>query len=600
MSGFHGKSLKNGNAHGKMKTRTSEIPLIKRLFAFLNVGFLTFFLIAPAALPPVTVYAASMATLKGLLIGLSMQLGVGNIDANSISYLNSNTVLNAPLENVGGENAIYTYEDINTALSSNEGVARWTSGFANTAEQIKVAQEYITQAGGDPSGLDGLGGASAGENIISSARFAYNNYKTNGNWDVRPSIGGQTMTDALNATAVMASMADVAYNYDNFIWYAREAGLTQEEIDACYDSGAAFGSLENAQDYLQNRNKTIVTGTGINISNTILNLMNDDSMLGSVTLVSNNNTYRDISMNSGQRLFTYFDSANSRRYFYCGSLQSGTFKRVSYTGSASDRTLSSKTTSYGNIYIGQGGTGGANQEGSVNYSGYIDLGTCSSSEFNNRVYLNFENDIEKNSPSLIGSQGQLSGSASQDPTTNQYHYNINVSPTANYVTNNYTLPDETDWQTFVSEVQSQIANNESQENIASTFAEFASTMATEIPVPTAAPSIPDQPTTAPKPTLTPEQEASNPELMATPELKDKFPFCIPWDIYAMFTKWESIEREAPHIEFDLDLGPGGVHHIDMDFEDFNDVAALLRLLELIVFAVGLAVATRKLIGAGGG
>lgn len=595
MSGFHGKSLKNGNAHGKMKTRTSEIPLIKRLFAFLNVGFLTFFLIAPAALPPVTVYAASMATLKGLLIGLSAMMGVGNIDANSISYLNSNTVLNAPIEDFVGENAIYTYEDINTALSSNEGVARWTSGFANTANQIPVTQEYITQAGGDPSGLDGLGGASAGENIISSARFAYNNYKTNGNWDVRPSIGGQTMTDALQATAVMASMADVAYNYDNFIWYAREAGLTQEEIDACYDSGAAFGSLENARDYLQDRNKTILGGTSVNSSNSYV----DNMIVGYVTTGFrqaswDNYMYVPVGL-SGKYYFTRISNYVDLYWLNLSGKTVDVIYKNGY-GNTESRTVASGST----VAVVGRGTGTI-----LARYGPVDDAPLFTTSKDERNYVDAWKNVvldnkETSSPSLIGSEGQLSGSATQDPTTNQYHYNINVSPTANYVTNNYTLPDEADWQTFVSEVQSQIANNESQENIASTFAEFASTMATEIPVPTAAPSIPNQPTTAPKPTLTPEQEAENPEIMATPELKDKFPFCIPWDIYAMFTKWESIEREAPHIEFDLDLGPGGVHHIDMDFEDFNDVAALLRLLELIVFAVGLAVATRKLIGAGGG
>lgn len=594
MSGFHGKNSKNGNARGKMKTRTSEIPLIRRLFAFLNVGFLTFFLIAPAALPPVTVYAVSSAVLRGFLIGLSANMGVANIDPASINYLDTNTVLNAPVEDFVGENAIYTVADINNALSSNEGIARWTSAQANTANQIRVAQEYISQAGGDPSGLDGLGGASAGENIMASMEYSYREYQKTGQWNVRPSIGGQTMTDALNATAVMASMADVAYNYDNFIWYAREAGLTQEEIDACYDSGAAFGSLENAQDYLQNRNKSITSGVPVDVSEALLNVPN--GLMGYGAYYRGGYHIGGVSPSADIKVYFYLTSGN----VFGGFVANRSNRNYSFTTiDNATRVLNINARSKMST-SGRGSVTSASVFNAVYYNGAdaYEMAESSADSFIASAPTDGIENIE--SPSLVGSEGQLSGSATKDPTTNQYHYNINVSPTANYITNNYTLPDETDWQTFVSEVQSQIANNDTQENIASTFAEFASTMATEIPVPTAAPSIPDQPTTAPKPTLTPEQEASNPELMATPELKDKFPFCIPWDIYAMFTKWESIEREAPHIEFDLDLGPAGEHHIEMDFEDFNDVAALLRLLELIVFAVGLAVATRKLIGAGGG
>lgn len=46
----------------------------------------------------------------------------------------------------------------------------------------------------------------------------------------------------------------------------------------------------------------------------------------------------------------------------------------------------------------------------------------------------------------------------------------------------------------------------------------------------------------------------------------------------------------------LDLGPAGQHHIVFDLEDFEEVAALLRLLEILAFIVGLAVATKHLMG----
>lgn len=56
-------------------------------------------------------------------------------------------------------------------------------------------------------------------------------------------------------------------------------------------------------------------------------------------------------------------------------------------------------------------------------------------------------------------------------------------------------------------------------------------------------------------------------------------------------------RRAPHINF---VFPVTGWEIDVDLAPFNPVAAVLRLLELILFIVGLAVATRRLIGAGGG
>ena len=55
-------------------------------------------------------------------------------------------------------------------------------------------------------------------------------------------------------------------------------------------------------------------------------------------------------------------------------------------------------------------------------------------------------------------------------------------------------------------------------------------------------------------------------------------------------------RKAPHIHF---VFPGTNWTIDVDMSVFDDVAGILRVLELILFIVGLAVATRKLIGAGG-
>lgn len=111
------------------------------------------------------------------------------------------------------------------------------------------------------------------------------------------------------------------------------------------------------------------------------------------------------------------------------------------------------------------------------------------------------------------------------------------------------------------------------------------------------PIVPDQPTVPDKPDATPEDITDMTDMMTTPDLKSVFPFCIPWDLYNLFHIFDTGEnRRAPHIEFTF---PGTDWHIDVDLAQFDPVAALLRLLELIVFIAGLAVATRALIGATG-
>lgn len=79
-------------------------------------------------------------------------------------------------------------------------------------------------------------------------------------------------------------------------------------------------------------------------------------------------------------------------------------------------------------------------------------------------------------------------------------------------------------------------------------------------------------------------------------LTEIFPFCVPFDAFDLASLFVA-EPVAPsyhvkwfvpiveqYIEFDVDLSP------------FNSVAAVLRTLEIVLFAIGLALATRKLVG----
>ena len=591
MNGFHGKNIMSGKKTGKsMKTKPSGQfnPSIKSLLSFILAFSLILISIAPALIAPVSVYAAgSVGTLKAFLIGLSAVMGVGNIDPSSISYMNNNTVLSAPLEDFVGDNPIYTTADLNAALSGNEGVARWTSAFANNAASVKVAKQYITSSGGDPSGLDGLGGASAGENIISSARYGYNNYKTNGNWDLRPSIGGQTMTDAINATAVMTAMSNYAYNFDQYMTFADQANLTQEERDELWDQGLVFADQKQIEDYLQNRNKTITSGININESNNILN-----KMLSGGGFVNRTN-----------RVVYYFYPSNIIPILvYRNGIYNCNLYNISnvdatvyyYIDLSSSNPASTYTVRPNSVY------GAIADKKRDNINGYKSYFTSEDDAiaYVNSLRNNTENIPDNLSPSLIGSQGQLSGTSTQNPTTNNYNYNINVNPIANYNTYNYRLPSDEEISTMISEAQTAINQGQTQEDIAEIFNQFAQQIRSEIPVPTAPPVVPDQPTPDPKPTGTPEQQQENQEIMATPELKDKFPFCIPWDVYYAFAVLED-QREAPALDFDLDLGPAGTHHIEIDFSEWEDIAALLRLLELLAFIIGLAIATKRLMGGTG-
>lgn len=110
------------------------------------------------------------------------------------------------------------------------------------------------------------------------------------------------------------------------------------------------------------------------------------------------------------------------------------------------------------------------------------------------------------------------------------------------------------------------------------------------------PVVPTQPVTPEKPEITPadQEEALG---MMTPDLRNIFPFCIPFDIYNIFRIFKTENRKAPYLVVPVD-NSGNTITIDMSL--YDDEAGLLRLLELIAFIIGLAVATRKLIGAGGG
>lgn len=110
---------------------------------------------------------------------------------------------------------------------------------------------------------------------------------------------------------------------------------------------------------------------------------------------------------------------------------------------------------------------------------------------------------------------------------------------------------------------------------------------------------PNQPVIPDKPSLEDGQQDETLGAAAT-GLQDVFPFCIPFDVVDFFKLFSTQERQAPHLVYPFQSELFGFHEeIDIDFSMFDDVAALVRNLELILFIIGLALSTRSIIGAGG-
>lgn len=64
---------------------------------------------------------------------------------------------------------------------------------------------------------------------------------------------------------------------------------------------------------------------------------------------------------------------------------------------------------------------------------------------------------------------------------------------------------------------------------------------------------------------------------------------------ALFEKFGDIDREPPHFHFTLDFGEWGQYDVDIDLEEWDNVATLCRTLELVIFILGLILITRELI-----
>lgn len=79
------------------------------------------------------------------------------------------------------------------------------------------------------------------------------------------------------------------------------------------------------------------------------------------------------------------------------------------------------------------------------------------------------------------------------------------------------------------------------------------------------------------------------------DLRDLFPFCIPFDIYRLLSSFDA-EPVAPHVQLPIVIDSINFrYNLDLDFSAWNPVAQAMRTAELIVYAIALAWATGKVI-----
>lgn len=90
-----------------------------------------------------------------------------------------------------------------------------------------------------------------------------------------------------------------------------------------------------------------------------------------------------------------------------------------------------------------------------------------------------------------------------------------------------------------------------------------------------------------------DEEKSN--FLLPESIKEKFPFCIPFDIIEAFSVLESTERKAPAFTVPLKVDRYNFYYeIDVDLSMFDEVAELMRTMELILFIIGLGFSTKTL------
>ncbi len=78
-------------------------------------------------------------------------------------------------------------------------------------------------------------------------------------------------------------------------------------------------------------------------------------------------------------------------------------------------------------------------------------------------------------------------------------------------------------------------------------------------------------------------------------LKEKFPFCLPFDLSNLITGLKVDDAEVPNIELNFEV-LNDEYTIPLNFDIFSDWAIIVNWFVLILFIIGLIMISRKLIG----
>lgn len=523
----------------------------KKCISFFLIGIMVFVTIAGAVISaPVCVYALSLGGLRGtiasLIISLLLQTGVAPTNQTWINNLNSA---------YGVESSIGTIED----MISNGLLTETANGLVDTG----LSQAIQSQSAWTDLGLNEIfqttvddAGVIAGSGAVNLANQAIH-------------LGTAGTIGAFAGAAAIGVGIGVLINH------VRE-----------YVSDYIKYGVPMSYDYILNNN------------------MLGGSLYYRAGRVSTSFQTRTVNFSNNNNIGVVYLDANNRYNYAVYSLTNQTYDKNESTYNS--RNQQTENTTQENLTGREGqliASGWFNSNDGNNYVGVFQSKADAENYVNNIISGNDEKPPVY-SPDIVGPLGNQSYDSEND-TFPGIH---NVVPQDH----DMEPVDMTDYQNYIDQANDNTENGDvGEETQGVDFDDFISDYLvdtsnqpiipdnpSEVPTYPDRPVTPDQPTIPDKPDVTNEDIQQSLEGATTIDLRSVFPFCIPWDIYNLVLIFDTGEdREAPHITFTFPFNENWV--VDVDLADYDSVAAILRLLELIVFIVGLMVATRSLIGAKG-
>ena len=152
------------------------------------------------------------------------------------------------------------------------------------------------------------------------------------------------------------------------------------------------------------------------------------------------------------------------------------------------------------------------------------------------------------------------------------------------------IPTNDEFEKYLQDLKN-VSSDDDKQKIIDDFIKTITTPS-ETPTPDPKPD-PINPTPTPNPD-TPDNPDSDNDFSVR-DLRLVFPFCIPFDLVDCFRLFNS-EPETPRVQFPVHFGIVDKDYtFDIDLKDFNNVALVCRSMFLILYIVGLVLATRSLI-----